>query len=391
MGSRKLPKSPTRGSGDDRLIAAIGAIYDAAPDPSLWPKALQAIADCFGDVGAILIWRRDDGGFGTIVSPALIAAQQDYEDNKWHLRDLPSQRVIERELWVGADAWSDRECVSEEEMESDPFYTDFCARHRLFRRIAFSVAPDPHISVWIAVQRGDRKPYAQGEFETAVALGRHVEKSLRLSIRLLDAQLANVGLGAALSRLGVGVFALDSLVRPIFFNPAGKRMLGPYIKIVEGRLQLGSVDERREMDAMIEEMVRGRPEDVVKNPRPVLLQRTPPERPLVVYVLPVTPRDIVGEQFMTRTRAMVLVIKPEAGEPADPAVVRDVLGLTLGEARVAALIGSGMTPRQTSERLEITEETTRTVLKRIYKKVGVSRQNELTALLMKTALSAPKD
>lgn len=56
----------------DAFVAAVEAIYDAAPDPSRWPVALQAIADVFGDVGAILSFLRDDGGFGAIGSPQLL-------------------------------------------------------------------------------------------------------------------------------------------------------------------------------------------------------------------------------------------------------------------------------------------------------------------------------
>jgi DNA-binding CsgD family transcriptional regulator len=82
----------------------------------------------------------------------------------------------------------------------------------------------------------------------------------------------------------------------------------------------------------------------------------------------------------------VLAIQPEADGPADPAQVRDLLGLTLGEARVAALVGSGLAPREAAARLGIGEETARTALKRVFSKVGVSRQSELTALLTKLVL-----
>ncbi len=52
---------------DKKFLIAVEAIYDAALDPSHLPDALQTIADCLGDVGAILLWRRDDGTFGSIV------------------------------------------------------------------------------------------------------------------------------------------------------------------------------------------------------------------------------------------------------------------------------------------------------------------------------------
>ena len=70
----------------------------------------------------------------------------------------------------------------------------------------------------------------------------------------------------------------------------------------------------------------------------------------------------------------------------DQLLVRDVLGLTLGEARVAALVGSGLAPREASERLGITEETARSVLKRVFSKTGVSRQSELVLLLSKLVI-----
>ena len=79
-------------------------------------------------------------------------------------------------------------------------------------------------------------------------------------------------------------------------------------------------------------------------------------------------------------------IDPEASDPADPAVVRDVLGLTLGEARMAALIGSGVAVGEASKKLGITEETARSVLKHVFSKTGVSRQSELVALLSRMVL-----
>jgi DNA-binding CsgD family transcriptional regulator len=82
----------------------------------------------------------------------------------------------------------------------------------------------------------------------------------------------------------------------------------------------------------------------------------------------------------------VLVIKPESDGPADPAIVRDILGLTLSEARVAALVGSGLRPRDAAAKLGIAEDTARTVLKNVFSKVGVSRQTELAALLTRIVL-----
>jgi len=371
----------------EAFVAAVEAIYEAAPDPSRWPLALQKIADSLGDVGAILIWRRDDGGFGTIVSPTLVEAQRDYEENQWYLRDLPSQRAVERALWLRSDAGTDFDAVSDEEMRTHPFYTEFCAKHGLRWRAAIGVAPDPHISVAIAIQRGgERPPHSADELALATRLGRHVEKALRLSIRLFDAEVAKLGLGEALTRLGIGVFALDALKRVVFANPAGERLLGDGIAVVNERLLVGDSAERGALEDILDRMIRAEPSDIVREPKPILIQRQNSARPLAVYVLPVAADPMPAVQFLTHTRAIVLIIDPRSDEPADPAVVRDVLGLTLGEARVAALIGAGIPPREAAEKLGIAEETARTALKRVFAKTGVSRQSELAALLTKMVL-----
>ena len=373
---------------DKLFVTAVEAIYDAAPDPSRWPQALQAIADCLGDVGAILIWRRDDGTFGTIVSESLVEAQKDYEQNGWLVHELRALRTAERGYFFSGDPFTDRHICSDEEIRTDPVYTQFCARHGLGWFGAVAVSPDPHVGVALSVQRSakTRPPFSDAELAILARLGLHVEKSLRLSIRLLDAELVKIGLSEALSRLSIGVFALDSLGRVVFSNPAGERLLGDGLALVNDRLLVGAAPERAALEAAIEQMIRAAPEDVATEPKPILIHRQKAERPLAVYVLPITLSSHPAAQFLTHARAIVLAIDPEASGPADPALVRDVLGLTLGEARMAALVGSGLSPRDSAEKLGITEETARTVLKRVFSKTGVSRQSELVALLTKLVL-----
>jgi DNA-binding CsgD family transcriptional regulator len=372
----------------DLFVNAVEAIYVAAPDPSRWPVALQAIADCFGDAGTIIQWRRDDGSFGVIVSPMLEAALKDYVENGWNRRDLPAIRANERGLWLKTDAMTDRHVVSDIEIATDPFYAEFLARHGLGWIGSIAVSPDPHVGMAISVQRNARMkpPFSDAELTILTRLGRHAENSLRLSIRLLNAELVKVGLGEALNRLSIGVFALDSLGRVVFSNLAGDRLLDDGMTLLNDRLLIGSAPERAALEAAIEQMTSAVPADVTRAPKSILIHRQKSERPLAIYVLPITMASHPAAQFLTNARAIVLAIDPEVGSPPDPTVVRDVLGLTLGEARVAALVGTGLSPRESAEKLGIAEESARTTLKRVFSKIGVSRQSELAALLTKLVL-----
>lgn len=376
------------GVGADKFVAAVEAIYSCAPAPSDWPCALQAIADVFGDIGVVLLWSRDDGAYGTIVSPKLAAAQEDFQQ-KWWRYDIRSIRVLEQAYLTRQEACTDRHVVTPQEIEEHPIYTQFLVPHGLGWFAAVTISPDALINVWISVQRAKAKePFSDTELDTLARLARHAEQSLRLSVRLFDAEFSKLGLGEALARVGIGVFALDSLKRVVFANPAATGLLGDGLAIVNGRLFASAPFERRALDAAIEQMIRAAPEDVCGAPRPILIHRQQSERPLALYVLPIADRsfDSAATQFLTGTRAIVLVIDPQSKAPADPAVVRDVLGLTLGEARLAALIGTGLAPKSAAEKLGITEHTARTVLKSVFAKTGVSRQSELAILLTRLIL-----
>jgi DNA-binding CsgD family transcriptional regulator len=369
---------------DALLMNAIEAIYDAAPDPLGWPRALGAIAEYFGDVGAILIWYRDNGTFGTIVSEKLAAAQKDYEENGWASRDIKAIRAREFGYMFNGEPFADRHIGYDEEMKNHPCSVEFFAKHGLGWIGAVSVSPDPHVGVVLSVQRDARirEQFSDEELEALRRISRNVEKSLRLSVKLLNAEATNVGLGEALARIGIGVFALDSRGCVLFSNPAAKRLMGDEIQVAQGRLRFRGSSSAVRLDEAISQSLRGIAPDLLNDPKPVLVQAEASDRRLAIYVLPIF-QPILAERFLTHTRAIVLAIEQKLSDPADPGVVRDLLGLTLGEAKIAAMIGAGLSPRDAAEKLGIKEDTARTVLKKVFSKTGISRQSELVALLTK--------
>jgi DNA-binding CsgD family transcriptional regulator/PAS domain-containing protein len=369
---------------DALLVNAIEAIYDAAPDPLGWPRALGAIAEYFGDVGAILIWYRDNGSFGTIVSEKLAAAQKDYEENGWALRDIKAIRAREFGYFFTGEPFADRHIGYDEKMKNHPCSVEFFAKHGLGWIGAVAVSPDPHVGVALSVQRDARikEQFSDEELEALRRISRNVEKSLRLSVKLLNAEATNVGLGEALARIGIGVFALDSRGCVLFSNPAAKRLTGDEIQVVQGRLRFRDSSSAVRLDEAISQSLDGIAPHLLSDAKPVLLQAEASDRRLAIYVLPIF-QPILAERFLTHTRAIVLAIEQKLSEPADPAVVRDLLGLTLGEAKIAAMIGAGLSPRDAAEKLGIKEDTARTVLKKVFSKTGISRQSELVALLTK--------
>jgi DNA-binding CsgD family transcriptional regulator len=370
-----------------RVNAAVEAIYDAAIDPSVWPRALAEVASCFEDVGCILQWNKDDGTFGVIASESLAAALRDYQEH-WSGHDFKAELGIKTGLFFSGEPLTDRHIAAVDEHYLDhPFNKNFLAKHGLGWFGSVAVSPDPRVGVMLSVQRSFAKPqFSESELRLIGLIGRHVEKSLRLSIRLFDAELARLGLGEALAHIGIGVFALDSMSRVVFCNPVGSSLLGEIFEIADDRLQASASNQRRAFGELLTRTIRNEAADSIAGLKPLLFESAKSRRRFVTYLLPIGKAASATDHFITRTCTIVLAIEQKSSEPPDPAVVRDVLGLTLGEAKVAALVGSGFAPRAAASRLGISEDTARNVLKRVFVKVGVSRQSELVALLGRIVL-----
>lgn len=262
-----------------------------------------------------------------------------------------------------------------------------------------AVAPHPRVIAGVGVQRAKHKgPFTDAEAQTLVRIGRHVEKSMRLSIRLQDAEVAKLALGEALAKLGSGVFLLDAGGHVVFANAAAQGVIGDGLTLVHRQLVAGDPAARAGLDAAIASQLRsGFPCDETTSP--VLLRSRHSQRPMAAYVLPAgapLKQNFAGGLDATlgagggplsNVAAMVLVVNFDDRAPPDASLLRDLLGVTLGEARLAALVGTGIAPRQAAEMLDITEQTARVVLKRVFAKTGISRQSELAALISRLTLA----
>jgi PAS domain S-box-containing protein len=98
--------------------------------------------------------------------------------------------------------------------------------------------------------------------------------------------------------------------------------------------------------------------------------------PLIFHILP------MEGSFGSTLGLLIVTTLGAAGAPSSD-VLQSLFALTPAEARVVALIGSGLSPLQAAEKLRISVKNVRTTLQHAFRKIGVSRQSELAALLTK--------
>lgn len=370
-----------------KVLSTIDSIYDTVGNPESWPNALEKIALALDAKSAALFTQSDDGVLVAVATPNIGKLLQEYNEN-WSRQDIAMQRAIEYSYSKGVDVVRDELVITPHERASHPFFVDFLRRNGLGTLMSASVSPSPRTLVRLAVQgAAERRLFDEADAKLMEALARHCERALMLSCRLGEQHIIAETLGEAIARFNCGVFLIDAQGKVVSANVAGQSILGNGIQIVAGRLNAREPGDRAALDGAITSALRSSEDDRLACSRPVMLRRDDGRRPLVAHVVPLRSQDATQPWApLQETAALCIVTDIELQPEIDASLVRDFLGLTLGEARIAAQIGTGKTPRDAAKHLEISEETVRTVLKRVFSKTGTSRQSELAALLARLQL-----
>lgn len=355
-------------------------IYGTIEDPNSWPAALDAIAKELRATGALIMVLLPDRVRLAIPSPRIVAAANEYLA-EWAAKDIRSNRLDELKLGITHDTVVDADVVTKEEMDNHEFYTEFLSKHDLKYFCASLWAPTPSISAGLSIQRSE----AEGEFsladrQLALMLGRHVERAIRLRGKFVDERSSRESLEALTLHSAQAVLLVGAKGEVGFANDAARRLPRSVVSIQKGTVQFGSTVPRDQIMAAIRDATSSQP---LTLQRPIFLPASEHSVGYAVSVMP-RPRPQSGDLETTgvnRNLALVAFTPIKVDTNFDPAITRDFLGISLGEARIAALIAKGASPREISAELGLTEETVRVTLKRVFKKTGFKRQSELAAAI----------
>jgi len=108
------------------------------------------------------------------------------------------------------------------------------------------------------------------------------------------------------------------------------------------------------------------------------------------YVLLLTPWRAAEPAGDATAQVLVVIHDADLLPPLPVRLLQDGLGLTIGEARVAACIADGLTPQQAAGRLGVSLSTVRTHLRAIYRKTSTVGQVELARRAAAIATAATR-
>lgn len=200
-------------------------------------------------------------------------------------------------------------------------------------------------------------------------------------LAILTALLDGVAHGVAVVNGQAQVQVLNRAARAIMASRDG-------LSIVDGRLGVGATPA----NAVLQEAVAqaaGRTVAGVHHPAGVVAVPRPSGRApyvLVIESLAAFGRGRGSKLPVRDGLAVVIINDPAMDCQVWTAELSDLFGLTQAESRLAAQIAAGLGAPEAAERLDISVNTARTHLKRVFAKTGTASQTELALLLAGVAV-----
>jgi DNA-binding CsgD family transcriptional regulator len=361
----------------------IGGIYDAAADPELWSDAIARIVEATGCRTGVFY----EHDMATHQSQPLgfhrfdTEFMQDYVAHYGAL-DPWNARVMQWPVGIAAPTYV---LMPEDEFRRTEFYQDYLRRTGMFYGLGGLVErADGRIAVF-GVQRG----YEDGRFETESvdlisALMPHLKRAYRMHSAVSRVQRDRATFEETLRVVPQAVLIVDRDAKLFFANRAAERMLeaGDGIRLVSGRLTAAHRDDRAALAALFN------PLGALDGTGAVAALRQPKNRrPLLVQAVPLR----IDGRWDAAGRLVLLI---DVDPPAHPSPDRlaALFGLTAAEARLWSDLARGATLTEISTRRQVSVNTLRVQLARLFHKVGVHRQADLVrrAMELRGAPGAPQ-
>ena len=360
-------------------------IYGAVADPTRWPHAVVSISDHLDGIGGMLVYNAPPGGKNLIVlgrlNPDYTAVfHKHYVWNPWTvaIKDQPFDKAI-----------ISGSLVERRIIRKTGFYADVLAPQQIEDMLVVShrgMARDGGVGGFgfsLSARGADRAEQARRRLQQ---LTPHLCRALDATMQLGPLMDGSRQLIRVLQLMPSAALLLDSRQHIVHANPAAEMLLRNRDGLAcssNGGLQLSAVlpDERAALTRTLAQALRVADGSGDALGEPLRLTRLSGAAPLLVVPVPLPPPAFSLWELSDTARLLVLVIDPNARNLAAATALQAGFGLTAAEARVATLIGSGLSGPQAAQVLGVSPATVKTHLGRCFEKLGVRSQVELARML----------
>lgn len=358
--------------------AVVSDIYDAALAPGHWDLALTHLVSRFGgdrwDV-AMLLWERVSPPAGRFLGASGVhsAAQQGYVHvfagaNEWSVRGHRRS--------VGSVFHSD-ELIEREAFRKSPFFTDYL--HGYGFEVGLIALLDRHGSDHLCLCFPGPGGDASGLADAVRLLMPHFQRSVRISRRLAEADLATATARGALDAAPSAILMCEADLRLTYANAAGEALVRDgYIGVREGRLALPSAGETQRLQRLSDPATPQRCAAFA-------LEADGASSVAAMAIRIEADTELVHAEFGA-AGVMIVAGRNHRTTFAHVDRLKDWFGFTPAEARLAAALAEGASLEDFATTRGVSLHASRFLLKGVFAKTGTHRQPQLVSRLLATPL-----
>jgi len=238
--------------------------------------------------------------------------------------------------------------------------------------------------VYLTPHFRSREPQPRKTREQLEMLLPHIRRAVDTESRLGRLQKEKELLAEALDHVTEAVALVDRIGRVVRVNRAAEAVLRSADGMdtaADGRLVLGTSDARATLASALAQCASPllwTPGVGVTPPTQIMVRRSR-GRPLLLTLQPL-PKEHAGA---FNAVALLFISDPDARTEDRGAILRKAYRLSGREAQLVQALASGETLKQYALRNDVSYETARSQLRRIFDKTGVRRQAELVPLVLR--------
>ena len=371
----------------DVLTEVLEALHEATLDDALWPRTSALIDDACGATGNALVVSKRFGDDSRILFRAGYYRGERHEElEKYYFRNYHhrDERVPRIRQLPDSHLVHIPELYTEREKKTSPAYNE--ALHRTGDRNGLAVRLDGPNGVsisWIFANPSRPGGWETHHISLIEHLVPHVRKFVHIRQVLAGAQALGSSISGLLDNARVGIIHLDQQGRIVEANDRAVGILvrGDGLSQRNGYLGAWLPGDNVKLQVLLAGALPRL--DCQPAAGSMTIRRSGNPEKLVLCINPLEGRPL--DFGAPRIAALVVLTEPDSRRRIDVKLVAKVLGLTTAESQVAVMLSEGMTAGDIAMNTGRQTSTIYTLIKRAYRRLGISRQAELVRLILSLA------
>lgn len=357
----------------------VGSLYEGILEEQPWQTFLARVREHLGAHLVTLVLRPPDGEDNAVMlaDGGSLSAIRTYNEGQFVLDpfvNLPSRKVLALHNYMSTEA-----------LLSSDFYRVIMQPQGWYDFLGVDIREENELDVRFRVGRykGARR-FGKKESALIEALLPHLERAVRLHTRLNRTERERAVYAGAVEQLAVATIILDELGKVVSSNRSADQLLASKegVSLTGGSLSFADKKTADEFKQLMSEVMNSRRLSVPVAVAALHIPRTSGMSDLGMVARVVNSAAAVDGSSIPSVA--LFFSDPDQALESHVKVIARLFSLTPTEANLAMLLANGLTLDEASEQLGVSRNTTRTHLRAVFAKTGVTRQTGLVRLILKS-------